>query len=195
MIHRASHPSGHESRLVGRLLVSPPALGDPNFRHRVVLVLAHHAEGAFGLVLNDPLTVEVDQVLDDAPAWVAWCATPRVVFRGGPVDPSTVVALGRPRADAGPDWAWLLDAIGTVDLERDPVDVEAIETVRIFAGYAGWGPGQLDGELAMGGWYVVDAEPGDAFTDRPGELWTAVLRRAGGEVALVSTHPTGDIWN
>jgi putative transcriptional regulator len=195
VIGRASHPSGHHSGLVGQLLVSPPALGDPNFRHRVVLVLAHQPEGAFGLVLNEPTSVGIETLLDDIPAWIGRCCAPAVVFKGGPVDPSTVVALGRPTPGVPAPWAWLLDAVGTVDLESDPADVDGLHDVRIFAGYAGWGPGQLDGELAVGGWYVVPAEPGDAFTEQPDRLWASVLRRAGGEVALVSTHPTGDIWN
>jgi putative transcriptional regulator len=203
---RAAHPSGQESPLIGRLLVSPPSLLDPNFRHRVVLMLAHTSEGAFGLVLNDPLPAHpVGDLLDDGDGWAAWCAEPAVVFRGGPVALSTVVALGRcggggDGAPHGPSdlaapWAWLLGCIGTVDLEGRPSDVVRLGAVRIFAGYAGWGPGQLEGELGRGDWYVLDADPHDAFTDRPEELWAVVLRRSGGEPALVSTHPPGEVWN
>lgn len=195
-IGRASHPSGHDSALVGKLLVSPPALGDPNFRHRVVLILAHNADGAFGLVLNEQLPDHpVGDLLDDRIVWLPWCAPPSVIFRGGPVALSTVIALGRAPLGRHTEWAWLLDRIGTVDLAGEPIDVDSLEAIRIFAGYAGWGPSQLEGELGRGDWYVVDADSADAFTDRPDELWSAVLRRAGGEVALVSTHPDGDVWN
>jgi putative transcriptional regulator len=61
--------------------------------------------------------------------------------------------------------------------------------LRIFAGYAGWSPGQLAAELEVGAWYVVDAEPGDAFTDTPDRLWRSVLRRQQGWLAVASTAP------
>jgi putative transcriptional regulator len=80
-----------------------------------------------------------------------------------------------------------------VDLARDPGDAHLeVESVRVFAGYSGWGPGQLDGELEVGGWFVVDALPGDLLTPDPANLWRAVLRRQGGDLAVAANYPLGD---
>jgi putative transcriptional regulator len=192
---RASHPSGAGAGLVGRLLVSPPNLADPNFRHRVVLLLAHTRDGAFGLVINDPLQISAHDAMPAAGRWLALLAEPGVLYRGGPVEADSVVALARAHDDAATGWAWLLDSIGTIDLNSSTAVIDEVAEIRVFAGYAGWGPGQLEGEIADDGWFVVDAEVGDAFSNQPDELWSAAMRRAGGEVALMSTHPAGPSWN
>jgi putative transcriptional regulator len=84
----------------------------------------------------------------------------------------------------------LVDGFGAVDLDADPALVAPhFVGLRIFAGYAGWGPGQLEGEIEEGAWYVVDAAPDDIFSGRPEGLWSHVLRRQGGDLALVSTFP------
>jgi putative transcriptional regulator len=80
--------------------------------------------------------------------------------------------------------------LGTVDLSREPDDVHpAVDTLRVYAGYAGWAPGQLEGEIAEGAWWVVDAEPDDAWTRTPGDLWRTVLRRQPGRLRFASTYP------
>jgi putative transcriptional regulator len=89
-----------------------------------------------------------------------------------------------------PGWTPLAGVIGAVDLENEPVDLlEALDGLRVFAGYAGWGPGQLEQELRLGGWLVLPSEPDDAFTANPATLWSRVLRRQGGELALLHTMP------
>ena len=67
--------------------------------------------------------------------------------------------------------------------------------IRVFAGYAGWSPGQLEEEIASGSWFVFDALPGDAFTDRPDDLWPMVLRRQGGMLAAVAHYPADPALN
>ena len=64
-----------------------------------------------------------------------------------------------------------------------------ITSLRVFAGYAGWGSGQLQAEIDEGAWYVLPGEPADPFMADPARLWQAVLRRQGGELALVATYP------
>lgn len=174
--------------LTGRLLVATPVLGDPNFDRTVVLVLAHGEEGAVGVVLNRPSTTEVAGPL---PEWDAFAARPPVVFVGGPVAPGAVIGLARVRPDAGADgWAPLVGGVGTLDLSRELEDVApAIEEVRLFAGYAGWGEGQLEAEIDAAAWWVVDAEPEDVLSPEPATLWARVLRRQGGRLAMYAAFP------
>jgi putative transcriptional regulator len=193
---RAAHPSGNDSSMVGQLLVSPPSLSDPNFQDTVVLIMAHSVDGAFGLILNRPSTLGSHDALAIGGAWTAWdswTAAPEVVFLGGPVEPGMNLMLGRSTGAA--PWAWLLDEIGTVDVEDSPDDVVGLQSIRIFTGYSGWGPGQLEAEVAAGAWFVIDAEPADVFTDEPEELWSDVLRRNGGNMALISNHAVDPTWN
>jgi len=172
----------------GRLLVATPELQDPNFARTVVLVLEHGDDGALGLVLNRVTDTEVAQAL---PAWAERAAAPGVMFIGGPVQPDAAIGLARCSSGGTPDgFVPLFGGLGTVDLERDPADITpVVEAVRIYAGYSGWGPGQLDGELAAAGWYVVDEEPDDPWSSRPDSLWRAVLRRQPGPLRLVAGFP------
>jgi putative transcriptional regulator len=183
----------HES-VRGRLLVATPELQDPNFARTVVLMLEHTADGALGLVLNRPTDTTLVGTL---PSWADLGAAPAVVFVGGPVQPEAAIGLARRTGAGDPDgFAPLFDRVGTVDLERDPGDVvPSIDAVRIYVGYAGWGPGQLDGELAANGWYVVDLVHDDVWSSRPGALWRSVLARQRGPLRLVAGFPDDPAMN
>ena len=86
--------------------------------------------------------------------------------------------------------------MGTVDLSQDPAQaVPNVDEVRIFAGYAGWGPLQLEAEIADGGWFVVDADPSDALSPLPDDLWREVLRRQPGTVSLFADYPPDPSMN
>ena len=177
--------------LTGRLLVASPQLGDPNFDRSVVLLLDHGPEGALGVVLNRPTGLPVDEILD---AWSAeaLATPPGVVFRGGPVSPDAVIGLARSDADDadGSRWRLVLDGVGTVDLAVAPDDQPvAVAGVRMFAGYAGWSPDQLEEELREGAWIVVDALLTDVFTTEADTLWHDVLQRQGGTLALLAAYP------
>ncbi len=181
--------------LAGRLLVATPALKDPNFERTVVLIVAHENTGALGVVLNRATELPVAEVL--AP-WGPLAGEPSVVFEGGPVQPESAICLGRVRAGAtDPDgFTRVSGPIGTVDLSADPERYEAAcEGLRVFAGYAGWGNGQLENEVAEGAWFVFDALPGDAFYQRPDDLWPMVLRRQGGLIAAVAHFPADPTVN
>jgi putative transcriptional regulator len=177
--------------LIGRLLVASPQLGDPNFERTVVLILDHGPDGALGVVLNRPTGLPVDEILD---AWSDQALTtpPGVVFRGGPVSPDAVIGLARTEADdaGASDWRLVLDGVGTVDLavapDEQPVTVAG---VRMFAGYAGWSPDQLEDELAEGAWIVLDALAADIFAVEAETLWHDVLKRQGGKLALLAAYP------
>ncbi|WP_444663887.1 YqgE/AlgH family protein [Cellulomonas sp. CW35] len=253
--------------LSGRLLVAAPQLLDPNFHRTVVLLLDHNDEGAFGVVLNRLLPVEVDAVL---PGWQDVVSRPDGLFQGGPVglDGAIGVAvaapappgrdlrddpagsrdelldglrgggldgpgsLGRPgspddRGEPGDTRGWggtgdagdvlgasgagrdglsgqaasgpgsdepvvdrLTGVYGLVDLDADPTSVVGrFSGLRIFAGHSGWGLGQLEEEIAEGAWFVVPSEPSDVFTDDPETLWSRVLQRQGGDLAMLAHYP------
>ncbi len=173
----------------GRLLVAGPPLEDPNFRRTVVFMIEHNDDGALGVVLNRPSPIDIADAL---PQWVGLAAAPPAVFIGGPVEQGAVLGLGRLVDDAAPEGLTPVHAgIGVLDLEADPARLLGdVGGVRLFTGYAGWGPGQLEAELAMGGWFVVDAEPSDVTTTAPDDLWRAVLRRQPDEdLALLALFP------
>ncbi|HEX5586598.1 MAG TPA: YqgE/AlgH family protein [Acidimicrobiia bacterium] len=174
----------------GRLLVASAAMVDPNFEHTVVFMVDHTDDGALGVVLNRPSDTDVDEVL---PNWRALVIPPASVFIGGPVQVGdAVIGLARVRSssDALDGWQPLLGPVGSVDFATDPLDALAhLEGVRVFVGYAGWGPGQLEAELAQGGWLVLDALPDDLLSDAPSTLWRRVLRRQTGEVAMTANQP------
>jgi putative transcriptional regulator len=176
-----------------RLLVSVPTLHDPNFFRSVVFMIEHTEEGALGVVLNQPSETRIDAALDPPlDAWAPLAAPPAVAFIGGPVQQhDALIGFARVTSvDVTDEWQPLLGRIGTVDLGRDPRDARAdLEAVRIFAGYSGWGPSQLEGELEAGGWHVLDALPDDLLTSDPANLWRAVLRRQGGDLAVAANYP------
>jgi len=173
----------------GALLVAAPTLIDPNFADTVVLILDADDNGALGVVLNRPTPVPVVEVLGD---WCDVVTEPDVLYRGGPVSTDGALAVGR-LADAGEEpvgWRGIFDTFGIVDLDT-PVELVdgTLSAMRIFAGYAGWGAGQLLEEIEEGSWYVVPSEPSDVFREDPTDLWRDVLRRQPGELAWVSTRP------
>lgn len=153
-----------------------PTLGDPNFDRTVILMLEHGDEGALGVIINRPSPLDVHEALPD---WARFAGQPEVVFIGGPVGPGSIIGLALRSAEL-PDGAWqpVLGLVGVLDLSADADELgAAVDTVRVFAGYAGWGGGQLEGELAQGAWFVVDAEVSDPMSPDPEGLWRMVLRR------------------
>jgi putative transcriptional regulator len=86
--------------------------------------------------------------------------------------------------------------VGTLDLELETQEIPtSLTQLRVFAGYAGWGAGQLESELSAGAWWVVDAAADDVFSDEPEMLWQRVLRRQGGRLALVAAYPADPMLN
>ena len=168
----------------GRLLVSTPQLDDGVFHRSVILVLQHDDNGAQGVVLNKPLGADVDSVL---PGWGEHIASPQTLFQGGPVQLDSALALAtfRREAEPPPGSKRLFGSFAIVDL-----DMPEVGGLRIFAGYAGWSSGQLEGELRRGSWMVVDSQSDDLLTEDPDHLWEQVLRRQRGELAFVAFYPS-----
>ncbi len=180
----------------GRLLVATPPLEDPNFDRTVVFMLEHHDEGAIGVVVNRPTDEELDGPLD---RWIDLESPPGGVFAGGPVELEALIALARTRVAITEPAEFLSPVTGMIasaDLTADPALVAAaVDGVRVFRGYAGWGPGQLDAEIDAGAWLVLDAQVDDLFGDDPDHLWRTVLRRQPGRLAWLANAPDDLEWN
>jgi putative transcriptional regulator len=174
--------------LAGQLLIAMPALADPNFVQTVILIIEHTDQGTFGLVLNRPSDTTVDEAL---PVWEEVVTSPPTFFVGGPVEPDGVLGLVLLDADVD-DWIGpTVGRIGLLDVSRDAAEVAPdVSDVRLFAGHSGWGAGQLEMELAVGSWFVVEAAPDDAFSTDPESLWRRVLARQGGVYSTVTPDPS-----
>jgi putative transcriptional regulator len=172
--------------LKGQLLLASPALFDPNFRRAVVLVTEHTDEGAAGLVLNRP---SVTAVADAVPDLLPLVSEEERVYVGGPVQESAVLVLAE---FDDPDEAAMLvvDDVGFVPGDGD-FDLLAAATrrVRVFAGYAGWGPGQLEAELEESSWIVGSSPAPELFVEPEDDLWGRVLRDKGGVYRVVAMMP------
>ena len=173
-----------EDSLHGKLLISSPALFDPNFRRTIVLIAHHDEEGAMGLVLNRPAEVPVAVA---APQLAPLVKVDEPIHVGGPVSPESLMVLARfdDPTDAA---ACIVGDLGFVAADAEPDELET-RRARVYAGYAGWGAGQLEDELEEGSWIVEDAEADDPFAENPELIWRSVLQRKGGAFALIATMP------
>lgn len=169
----------------GKLLVANPQLMDPNFYRAVVLVVQHDEEGTVGVVLNRET---VEAVRDHLPGWEGRAIEPGLIHYGGPVEPEVAIALSLTNEGMSTGLAGLT----MVDVGSDPPP--GSPSVRIYSGYAGWGAGQLEAELATGSWYVVQASPEDPF-DAPSDQWQKVLRRQPGFLSFVASFPNDVTMN
>ena len=167
-----------DESLSGRLLIASPSMSD-YFRRTVVLVVEHNAEGAFGLVLNQASESTVGEVSDELAEIIGG---DHVVHVGGPVQPGAVTAIGE-HLDPAEATKLIVGNVGMVDLD----DAPELARIRVFAGYTGWGPGQLDSELEAEAWIGEEAHPDDPFAE--GDLWATVLGRKGGEFTLLARMP------
>jgi putative transcriptional regulator len=165
--------------LRGQLLIAAPSLYD-YFRRAVVLMIEHSPDGAMGVVLNR----ESETTVAEAVPQLAELADDGELVRiGGPVSPQSVVAIGE-FDDIDEAGTQVVGPVGTLDPDATN---SSLRRLRVFAGYAGWAPGQLDAELEQDAWVVMPAEPQDAFAD--GDIWSEALRRKGGAYRLLSTMP------
>jgi putative transcriptional regulator len=171
--------------LRGQLLIAAPSLYD-YFRRSVVLMLEHTADGAMGVMLNRESETPVAEAV---PQLARLTGDGELIRIGGPVSPQSVVAIGQ-FDDIGEAGLQVVGPVGTLDPEAENA---SLRRLRVFAGYAGWAPGQLDAELEQDAWVVLPAEPEDAFAD--GDIWSEALRRKGGGYRLLSTMPADPSLN
>jgi putative transcriptional regulator len=171
--------------LRGHLLIAGAGLWDPNFRRTVVLIGHHDDEGAVGVVMNHPLDATVEEA---APPLSLLVPPGEPIFRGGPVQPEAAVVLAdfEDPARAG---VLALDSIGFLPDDADADSLGGLRRARVFAGYAGWGAGQLEAEMAEDSWHATPALPGDVFADDPDALWASAVGRLGANLRLLTTMP------
>ncbi len=177
----------------GCFLVASPYLSDSNFFRTVVYVIRHDSEGAFGVIINRPGAITLEDAVGESLGH-----SPRrkdSVYLGGPVDGPMIAlhgmtGLGDPcvpeNASADTATIWLTTDEDQLRLLADRTDVAA----RFVAGYSGWGPGQLDAELRVGGWLVAPATADELFSD-PSPIWESLVRQQGRSV-LASLVPSVD---
>jgi putative transcriptional regulator len=186
----------------GTLLVAPPTLGDPNFRRSVVLLCEHSpAEGSFGLSLGRPLEQDLalSDVLDLGDPVARLRGEDFPLALGGPVQPETLHYLhrhpeavpGATEVTEGVRWGGDFDDVKVLlaDGEADA------QSLRFFLGYAGWGAGQLRAELDQGGWILAPADVELVFPESLDAFWRQIMRRLGGEYALLSNFPDNPRMN
>ena len=177
----------------GSLLIASATLVDPNFARCVLLVLESNEDGSLGVIINQPSETAVGEVLDAVarrgqPAGGVLPGRPGGAQRGtGARDRSVIRRAPTRRLSAG---ARSPGALGLVDLDSSPDDfLGRLAGLRIYAGYAGWGAGQLDDEIAEGSWHVVPAQRSDLFSDSPERLWREILRRQPPPLSMLATLP------
>jgi putative transcriptional regulator len=171
--------------LRGKLLIASPSLVDPNFARTVVFITEHSEEGAMGIVLNRPSEAAVESVVPE----LAEIAGGEPIYVGGPVQPEALVLL----ADfSNPDAAaWIVVAdvgLASADVDLDEL-ARSVRRGRVYAGYSGWGPGQLEAEMGVDSWIAEPPLPAELFPEDPATLWSDVLARKGGQYSLIARMP------
>ena len=176
--------------VAGTLLISAPDMPDPNFQRAIVYMIEHDHAGSLGVVISRRSQTAVADIL---PTWAPLCAPARDFHIGGPVKPDTGIALAVLRA--GVDAAGLRNLqridgrVHVVDLDSDPEELaDSVEGMRIFVGYTGWAPGQLQGELDRGDWYVAPSLPDDLLAPGRVDVWGTVMRRQEMPLPLYATY-------
>ncbi len=161
----------------GVLLVAKPELLDPNFRQTVVLVTQSRDSSTVGVILNRPTTLSARELLPDTPG-VESLEEP--VYFGGPVMRQTVVALFR--SESVPP-ASAFHILKSVYLSMHPANIEPLlsrpgQRYRLYAGFSGWAPRQLESELERDGWYLLPASEALVFRKDPRGMWSELLEKA-----------------
>jgi putative transcriptional regulator len=165
----------------GTILVADRDLSDPNFANSVVLLVEATEQGALGLIVNRRSEILLSQALESFPAY---SKRRDRLHQGGPVQPESILGLlraekpveGSARVARG---IWFLKTRPQLEAAAG---AEAAD-LRVFSGYAGWGPGQLENELRLGGWHVIGGEAGLAFDEDPAGLWSRLVRRTESRIA------------
>ena len=182
---------GIDDSLRGKLLVASPSLVDPNFARTVVFITEHNEEGAMGIVLNRPSDTSVESVVSE----LAEITGGEPIYVGGPVQPQALVLLAE---FANPEAAaWIVAAdvgLASADVDLDEL-AASVRRGRVYAGYSGWGAGQLEAEMEVDSWIVEPPLPAELFPDDPATLWSDVLARKGGQYSLIARMPADPSQN
>jgi putative transcriptional regulator len=180
-----------DESLRGKLLIASPSLVDPNFARTVVFITEHNDEGAMGIVLDRPSEVSVESIVPQ----LAGIAGAEPVYVGGPVQPEALVLLAEFSNPEAAAWIVVAD-VGLASADVDLDDLAAsVRRGRVYAGYSGWGPGQLEAEMEADPWIVEAPLPKELFPEDPATLWSDVLARKGGQYSLIARMPADPSQN
>jgi putative transcriptional regulator len=193
----AAQSRNPEDLAPGKLLVASHDLTDPLFAKSVILLVQYDGKGAFGLMLNRQTKMTVSRILEEDSA-AARDSNP--IFVGGPVSLGTVFGLAR--AKSKPEGA--VSVSGDIFFISTKTALDGVlthaptpATLRLYAGYCGWDPGQLDGEVLRGSWYIFSRSEDLAFDAKPETLWARLIREADHgdllKAALVSRAPAHSV--
>lgn len=174
-------PGALRELAAGKVLIASRGLGDPNFVQTVVLLADHNDQGSMGLVINRRSEIPVSSVFPHLTR--TWKAA---IFIGGPVAPTGILALLRTSTPL-PDSRHVVADLHVITT-REPLETlvrqgPGLTHFRLYAGYAGWGPGQLERETVHGAWHVLSADPSIAFDNDPPTLWEREIRRTESRLA------------
>jgi putative transcriptional regulator len=171
------------------LLLSMPQMQDPNFARTVVLLCDYLPEGAFGIVLNRPTEVPASTMVRLDPPVERANELPLCI--GGPVQPERGwVLVGE--APVGTDFRTIIDGVylsTSPDVLRRVLQARPTPRARVLAGYAGWGPGQLDEELSQSAWLMADVDADLVFDVDAGAMWETAIRRLGADPSMLQASP------
>jgi len=173
----------------GKLLVASRDLDDPNFAHTVVLLVHLDEDGVVGLVVNRRTKLPVARALEDLKSAKG---RPDLLYAGGPVGRSDVLALARSKAkieDADHVFGDVY-LVNSAALLEKTMAASTAETLHIYAGYAGWTPKQLEAEVEIGAWFIFAADAGTVFAANPESLWQHFISRTEERIAFV----TAPVW-
>ena len=168
------------------LLLSMPQMQDPNFSKTVVLLCDYGPEGAFGLVLNRPTEMPASAMVHLDPPIVGGNDLPLCI--GGPVEPQRGWIL-HSEEPTGAEFKHIRDGLylsASQGLLREVLQAQPAPRALVLAGYAGWGPGQLDDELAASAWLMGDVDLDIVFDTAAGEMWESAIRRLGADPSTLT---------
>jgi putative transcriptional regulator len=178
----------------GRVLLAEPFMLDPNFKRTAVLLCEYSMEeGGVGFVMNKPLNMRVDSLIEDFPEFDA------EVFFGGPVATDTIHYIHNV-GDLLDDSQSVTNGVfwgGDFEKLKFLITSELItpSNIRFFVGYSGWSNGQLENELEMGSWVTADMDTNYLFRSEPDDLWQQVMQNKGDRFSVISQVPDEANWN
>ncbi|MBV2359058.1 YqgE/AlgH family protein [Thalassococcus sp. CAU 1522] len=178
--------------LTGKMLIAMPGMGDPRFEHSVVLLCEHSDEGAMGLIVNKTVgDVSLGDLMENLSIDMRGDIGKQSVHFGGPVE------TGRGFVLHSPDYASVVTTLQVTDGIHMTATLDVLEEIArgqgparrlVLLGYAGWGPGQLEGEIARNGWLVCDASATLVFDKPDAEKWEAALASIGVPALMLSSE-------
>ena len=175
--------SDEKRHLDGKLLIAMPSMGDPRFERAVIYMCAHSAEGAMGLIVNKPAPdLKFSDLLEQLKMKAPESSRQIRVHFGGPVEHARGFVLHSRDYESRDSTLHVNDEFGmtaTLDILQDISDGGGPANSLLALGYAGWGPGQLEGEIQANGWLTCDATPDIVFAETDAQKWAAALASIG----------------